>query len=257
VLLIVAAVGLGQSDRLVARFGAQPGDSWTGHRLQMLRDLSVSWGKFPLFGTGMGTHPVIFPMLDRSDVPLFASHAENEYAQLLTESGAVGVLIFLAFLAIVLGALRRATRGSLSPASSAAIGLGYGIIAVLIQSATDFGQHTPAIAVLTAVSCALILNLAELRWRERGTGFQRPAATRVAVAARRQPARDRGGWGLDRCRCVQRLARRLGVAGCRAGPAPIWKSVSGLPKTRSTRISSKRPSSPRTFGRGTSSITTG
>jgi tetratricopeptide (TPR) repeat protein len=168
VLLCIAAIVLLGSDRIVQRLTAQGSDSWHGHRLEMLRDLSVSWRSFPLFGTGLGTHPVIFPMLDRSDVPFFASHAENEYAQLMTETGAAGVLIFLAFLGIVLGALGRAVRGPLSPASSAAIGLGYGLVAVLIQSATDFGQHTPAVALLTAVSCALILNLAELRWRESG-----------------------------------------------------------------------------------------
>lgn len=168
VLLCIAAVVLLGSDRIVQRLTAQASDSWHGHRLEMLRDLSASWRRFPLFGTGLGTHAVIFPMLDKSDVPFFATHAENEYAQILTEAGAVGLLIVLAFLGIILGALGRAVRGPLSPASAAAIGLGYGLIAVLIQSATDFGQHTPAVAVLTAVSCALVLNLAELRWRERG-----------------------------------------------------------------------------------------
>jgi O-antigen ligase/tetratricopeptide (TPR) repeat protein len=168
VLMCIAAVVLLDTGRIVERISAQSSDTWHGHRLEILRDLSVSWRKFPLFGTGLGTHPVIFPRLDRSDVPLLASHAENEYAQLLTETGAAGILIFLGFLAIVIGALLRATRGSLSPASAAAIGLGYGLIATLVQSATDFAQHMPAIALLTAVSCALILNLAELRWRERG-----------------------------------------------------------------------------------------
>src|SRR4051812_16507625 len=168
VLFCIAAVALAASDRVVERFSAPTSASWNGHRLEMLRDLSVAWRRFAVFGTGLGTHPVIFPMLDRSDVPFFASHAENEYAQLLTETGGLGVLMFLAFLAIVLGALVRAVRGSLSPASAAAIGLGYALLAVLIQSATDFGQHTPAVALLTAVACALILNLSELRWRELG-----------------------------------------------------------------------------------------
>ncbi len=62
----------------------------------------------------------------------------------------------------------RAVRGAMSPASSAAIGLMFGLLAILVHSFTDFGQHIPAVAVLTAVTCAPMLNLAQLRSRELG-----------------------------------------------------------------------------------------
>src|SRR4029079_6457180 len=118
---------------------------------------------------------------------------------------------------IVLGALVRAVHGSLSPASAAAIGLGYGLLAVLIQSATDFGQHTPAVALLTAVVCALILNLSELRWRElgqvatalprRGWLWMRAAGIVVVLAVGAWAGREAfGAWRADSAwQVVQRI----------------------------------------------------
>ena len=46
------------------------------------------------------------------------------------------------------------------PICSAAYGLGFGILAILIHSLSDFGQHLPANAILTAIFCALLLGLA-------------------------------------------------------------------------------------------------
>ncbi|MHC4106219.1 MAG: O-antigen ligase family protein, partial [Planctomycetota bacterium] len=60
-------------------------------RIQILKDIALAWTKFPLFGTGLGTHEVVYPMFDRSTIAALAAHAENEYAQAAEETGILGL----------------------------------------------------------------------------------------------------------------------------------------------------------------------
>src|SRR5258706_15837057 len=47
----------------------------------------------------------------------------------------------------------------------AACGLGFGLIAILIHSFSDFGQHLPANTFLTCAASALLVNMGALRSR--------------------------------------------------------------------------------------------
>jgi len=129
-------------------------------RLQILKDIWVAWTKFPIFGTGLGTHLVVYPMFDRSTTMALAAHAENEYAQVLEETGLVGLGLLIILGIIVLSRSVRNIRGTKQPICSAAYGLCFGILAILIHSLSDFGQHLPANAILSAIFCALVLALA-------------------------------------------------------------------------------------------------
>jgi len=137
-------------------------------RLQILKDIWVAWTKFPIFGTGLGTHLVVYPMFDRSTITALAAHAENEYAQAAEETGLVGLGLLVIFGIIIwsnyVSTIRRvpARRGPNInlPICSAVYGLGFGILAMLIHSLSDFGQHLPANAILSAIFCALLLALA-------------------------------------------------------------------------------------------------
>ena len=57
----------------------------------------------------------------------------------------------------------KAIRGRFSSISAIAIGLGYGFAAILVHSLSDFGQHIPSDAALTAVTCGLLASLARQR----------------------------------------------------------------------------------------------
>ncbi len=137
-------------------------------RLQILKDIWVAWTKFPIFGTGLGTHLVVYPMFDRSTITALAAHAENEYAQAAEETGLVGLGLLVIFGIIIwsnyVSTIRKvpALRGPNInlPICSAVYGLGFGILAMLIHSLSDFGQHLPANAILSAIFCALVLALA-------------------------------------------------------------------------------------------------
>jgi O-antigen ligase len=160
-------------------------DRAEGGRLQILKDIAIAWTKFPILGTGLGTHSVVYPMFDRSTITALAMHAENEYAQAAEEIGLVGLGSLIIF-GIIIGSnyvknirpapiVRPGKRGAFTgfeaarignnwcgtnlPIRSAAYGLGFGILAILIHSLSDFGQHLPANSFLSAIFCALLLAL--------------------------------------------------------------------------------------------------
>lgn len=132
-------------------------------RWQIAKDVAVAWTRFPAVGTGMATHEVVYPMFDRSTKTAVASHAENEYVQTVEETGVIGLAALVAFAVFIWHSYARTVRKARIPIHSAAYGLGFGLIAILIHSLTDFGQHLPANAVLSAVFCALMIRLPQIK----------------------------------------------------------------------------------------------
>ena len=103
-------------------------------RWQIVKDLSVSFKRFPVLGTGLGAHEVVYPMFDRSTTPSLASHAENEYAQAAEETGLIGLAALVVFGIVVwISYVRNAKSGSI-PIRSAAYGLGFGLLAIMLHS---------------------------------------------------------------------------------------------------------------------------
>ena len=64
------------------------------------------------------------------------------------------------FIVIVVAAYARCVRTAPSPMAAMALGLGFSLVAILVHSLSDFGQHVPANASLTAVFCGLLVNMA-------------------------------------------------------------------------------------------------
>ncbi len=131
-----------------------------GSRWQILKDISLAWVKFPIFGTGLGTHEIVYPMFDRSTIAALAAHAENEYAQAAEETGLIGLIALVCFAIFVWANYVHNVRSSYTPIRSATYGLGFGLLAIMLHSLSDFGQHLPANAILSGISCALLLTLA-------------------------------------------------------------------------------------------------
>ena len=152
-------------------------------RWQIVKDIATAWTKFPLLGTGLGTHEVVYPMFDRATIPALASHAENEYAQAAEETGIVGVILLLALWITVWVSYIRNVTIEPAPIRSATYGLGFGLIAIMVHSFSDFGQHMPANAMLSAVSCGLLIGLARAEKKINLTA-RTAAASGVSVGLR-------------------------------------------------------------------------
>ena len=136
--------------------------SLTSDRWQIVKDIAVAWTKFPILGTGLGTHEVVYPEFDRSTIPSLAAHAENEYAQLAEEMGIVGLLALGVFGVLVWVRYARAIKNRDTDICAVAYGLGFGLLAILVHSLSDFGQHVPANATLSAIFCALLIRVAAM-----------------------------------------------------------------------------------------------
>ena len=138
-------------------------DTAAGDRWLMIKNTLAAWTRFPIVGTGLGTYEVVYPMFEPNSMSMsLASHAENEYAQALMETGCLGLATLIAFGAAIWAAYAQSIRSGSAAITSAAYGLGFGLLAILIHSLSDFGQHLPANALLTATCCGLLITLSQM-----------------------------------------------------------------------------------------------
>ncbi len=114
---------------------------------------------YPLFGTGLGTFTQVFPMYRSFHIRGLVTHAENDFLQLISEVGLLGIgllgiLFFYLFYRGVSG-IR-----SLSPGDGERyIGVGgmVGILALMFHSLVERNIQIPANAFLYAFIWALVL----------------------------------------------------------------------------------------------------
>ncbi len=118
---------------------------------------TLQWtGRFPVFGTGLGTFPSLYPGFEVEGRRLHIYHAHNDYLEYLMESGAVGFLLLAGSIALLLWRSfstwrdRRYRRARI-------LGMGGTIscLAILVHSITDFNMHIPANMLLFAAVLGL------------------------------------------------------------------------------------------------------
>ncbi|MEM7809025.1 MAG: O-antigen ligase family protein, partial [Planctomycetota bacterium] len=174
-------------DRLGTLAGGEAIEQAAGIRWLLWRDALAAWQSFPIVGTGIGTFGDVYPHFRGNDVGGgTATHAENAFVQLLFETGIAGVVLAVAFLAIVVREVIAATRQRAPTSTRAAAGVAMGVTAILVGSISDFGQYVPAIAVATALLFAVGIG-----WRERVIDGQIGRAVAVSVGLIGLVA---GGW---------------------------------------------------------------
>jgi len=164
-LVLVAILYLG-FDQIYARLETlgdlkkASGARWQTN-IDVLGDL---FPRHPWLGVGLGAHEAVFPSVSTVLVSANIAHVENEYVQVLEEVGLAGFILLSGFFALVGVKYWQATKLSNTwKLRTVAYGLGFGLVAVLIHSLSDFGQRIPAVFVLTATSAGLIVSLARRR----------------------------------------------------------------------------------------------
>lgn len=134
-------------------------------RWEMVRAAYRAWQQFPVCGTGFGTHEVVTSQYEHAMTAALAGHADNDYAQLLEETGIVGVVLVAVFVLGIGAVVARLVLWGRKPSALAAYGVLYALVAVAVQSATDFGQRLPANLFLTATLSGLAVALARIEFR--------------------------------------------------------------------------------------------
>jgi len=157
-LAVLWAVWIGL-DAVISRFFSVSEsfkDRWTiwVNTFQIFKD-------FPLFGSGLGTFVQVFPMYRSFHILGLYTHAENDFLQLASEVGLVGiglllfVFVFLFFRAVL------AIRSFHSRDSKKYIGMGalVGVLALVFHSIVERNIQVPANAFLFTFIWAVILKI--------------------------------------------------------------------------------------------------
>lgn len=131
---------------------------------------------YPLFGSGPGTFYVAFPRYRQEKVGVFFQHAHNDYLQIASESGLVGIAALGIFVITCLGAALAAQWQRRDPLMrGAAFASIMGVTAILIHSWVDFNLQIPANATYFMVLLAL-------GWIALGLGRSDSPAPRIGEA---------------------------------------------------------------------------
>ncbi|MEP7213728.1 MAG: O-antigen ligase family protein [Acidobacteriota bacterium] len=108
------------------------------------------------FGVGLGAYGVAFTQLDTHNGTERVEQAHNDYLQITSDAGLVGLLIGGFFLFTFYKVGREAIAVENTFRRGIAVGAVSGIFAILVHSAFDFVLHTTAISVLFIMLLALV-----------------------------------------------------------------------------------------------------
>lgn len=155
-LLWAAWIGL---DAVISRFfSVSEGfeERWKiwGNTFQIFKD-------FPLFGSGLGTFVQVFPMYRSFHIRGLVTHAENDFLQLASEVGLVGVgLLLILFLFLLYKAIS-GIRSLSHRESGRYIGIGglVGILALMFHSIAERNIQVPSNALLYTILWAIVLRI--------------------------------------------------------------------------------------------------
>jgi O-antigen ligase len=123
---------------------------------------------FPLLGSGLGTFAQVFPMYRSFHIRGLVTHAENDFLQLLSEVGLIGIGLLLFVFAFLFFRAVLVIRSFHSGDSKKYIGIGglVGILALTFHSFVERNIQVPANALLFAFIWALVLKISTKETRE-------------------------------------------------------------------------------------------
>lgn len=195
-------------------------------RMATLENTAEAWGDrglildgalamvpdFRWLGIGQAAFDQVYPGYDLRMSSGRVEHAENQYVELLVETGLTGLLIACLFvLPLVYRWLRHMHRPQ-QALDAVVYGIVFGCVAVAFHATSDFGLRVPAVAGLTTVMLALVasrVNVHELTGRLAhvlfGLGFLASAALLFAQL----PAVERARQADYHFRSAETLERRV------------------------------------------------
>jgi O-antigen ligase len=142
VLFFLFFIGRGQ---VLGRLG----DLDPGIRFKITTDCLRMFLHHPIAGSGLGTFPTVYPRDRTFFTTLFINQAHNDYAQLLVETGSLGFLLMVWFLArLYPRATPTSRRWEFKWEAALSLAALLGCTGILFHSFVDFNLHIPANAAL-------------------------------------------------------------------------------------------------------------
>jgi len=151
VVLVGSWVGV---ERVVERM--EHTSSETETRVEVARDTLEMIKDYPLTGVGAGNYFSSFPAYRGHDIQSYYNHTHNDYLELLSELGVVGISLLVMVVLLSLSAAIKAIRGRSSPLL---LGMAFasvmGTLSILIHSTVDFNLQIPSNAMMFMLMMAL------------------------------------------------------------------------------------------------------
>lgn len=133
-------------------------ESVSGNRLTILKDTLHMARQRPLLGWGLDSFETAYPQFRSFPTQSVVNFAHNDYAQLLAETGVIGFLAVMVFLAMMyFRGIRAIVQDSANRNPAAAVAL-LGCSGLLVHSLVDFNMHITANVALFLTFCALTGN---------------------------------------------------------------------------------------------------
>jgi O-antigen ligase len=172
---ILAVSWIGVQEVLQRFSNYQSMDVASGKRASMRRDTFRIFLDHPVLGTGLGTFQAVFPPYESNYDARIVNHTNNDYLEVLAETGLAGGICCLWFLAILFIESVKGLK-DLGGSFGAALNLSglVGCCGLLVHSLVDFNLHIPANALLFFVSA----HLATARLQTSTPGIQENSSPR-------------------------------------------------------------------------------
>jgi len=120
-------------------------------RMAAWKDTAGMWARYPLVGVGPNAFRVTYPQHRTSSSRSTRDFAENEYVQIIGETGIIGIVLLTLFLVILVRQSRRALK---EPQDEAVASCALACVGALAVAAThalvDFPLHLPLYAITVA-----------------------------------------------------------------------------------------------------------
>jgi O-antigen ligase len=127
-----------------------------GRRVEMTHDSLRIFQDHRVLGTGLGTLQEVFPLYETFYDGLIVNHSHNDYAEALAETGAIGGLCGLVFLAILFWMSWKILNVAGDPRSFAYhAGALVACLGLLVHAGVDFNFHIPSNALIFLLQSAL------------------------------------------------------------------------------------------------------
>ena len=149
-----------------------------GMRKQMLMDTLHLFRDHPWLGTGLGSLETAYPRYQSVFRERVVEHAHNDFAELLAETGIVGMGLALIGVAVFLTTAFHKAKAKVDDLGGCIrLGAAVGCCGLLVHSLSDFNLHVPANAAWF-VACAAISQLPHFpQLRERARSRHREVLT--------------------------------------------------------------------------------
>jgi O-antigen ligase len=131
-------------------------DAGATGRVAIVKDSLRMLRERPLLGWGLGTFPVVYPSFRSFFTNLWVNEAHNDFVQTLVETGIVGFVFAVAFLALLCReGIRNLEDWRSDTQSSLALAAFLGCIGLLVHGFVDFNLQIPANAAFFFALAAL------------------------------------------------------------------------------------------------------